>query len=122
MASLYARDIEEIKAALAGIVPQVECIPALKESMSAMRAEMAGMASTVKTLHESCPYKVDIARGTNNVARVGKLEEEVKSLSDKQHGDRLVTAKSLAKIALVVAAAGMAGANVNLNGLLNLFN
>ena len=76
MASLYARDIEEIKAALAGIVPQVQCIPALKDAMSNMRVEMAGMASTIKTLYESCPFREDIALAKENHKKLEKVEEK----------------------------------------------
>jgi len=126
--SKYAEDINDIKLGLAEIVPWVKCIPTLKETiadmradMSGMRSEVTGMAKQVDTLHESCPFREDIARGANNIKRVENLEKEVLALNDKQHNDRLLTTKSLAKIALVVAAAGMAGANVNLSGLLGIF-
>jgi len=127
--SKYATQINELAKGIAEITPLVKCIPTLKETISdirvdisSMRSEITGIAKQVDTLHESCPFREDIARGANNIKRVEKLEEDVLTLNDKQHNDRLLTAKSLAKIALVVAAAGMAGANVNLSGLLGLFN
>lgn len=126
--SKYATQISELVKGIAEITPLVKCIPTLKETisdmradMSGMRSEVAGMAKQVDTLHESCPFREDIARGANNITRVENLEKEVLALNNKQHNDRLLTTKSLAKIALVVAAAGMAGANVNLSGLLGIF-
>ena len=128
--SKYATDIEEIKAILAGIVPQVQCIPALKDAMSNMRVEMAGMAATVKSLHESCPYKVDIARGKNNVERVEKLGDEVKVLTKAQADDKLTLTKTQADDKLTLVKSIMqilvllAGAGLGIDKLLslNLFN
>ena len=124
--SKYATDIEEIKTTLAGIVPQVQCIPALKDAMSNMRVEMAGMAATVKSLHESCPYKVDIARGKNNVERVEKLGDEVKVLTKAQADDKLTLTKTQAddKLSLVKSIMQilvlLAGAGLGVDKLLNL--
>ena len=122
----YAKDIEEIKVTLSGIVPQVQCIPALKDAMSNMRVEMAGMAATVKSLHESCPYKVDIARGKNNVERVEKLGDEVKVLTKAQADDKLTLTKTQAddKLSLVKSIMQilvlLAGAGLGVDKLLNL--
>ena len=124
--SKYATDIEEIKTTLARIVPQVECIPALKTVMSDMRVEMAGMATTIKTLHESCPYRADIARGTNNITRVEKLGDEIKELVKTQSGDKLALTKTQADDKLSVVKSIMqilvllAGAGLGIDKLLSL--
>lgn len=125
--SKYATQITKLVEGFAEIRPLIKCIPALKETisdlradMSGMRSEVTGMAKQVDSLHESCPFREDIARGANNIARVEKLEEEVSALSDKQHADRLETVKGWAKIALVAAigGGGVKGAEV----LFSLFN
>jgi len=82
---------------------------------------LAKLVATVDGLYNGCPHREAIARGQNNIKRVEKLEQEVSILSEKQHDDRLLTTKSLAKIALVVAVSGMVGANVDLSGLLGVF-
>ena len=118
--SKYATQIDELVKGFAEIKPLIKCIPALKETMSDMRAEMVGMAKQVDTLHESCPFREDIARGANNIARVEKLEGEVDALEKEQNKDRLEVMRGWARIALVAAIGGGAGAGID--KLFGLFN
>ena len=120
--SKYATQINELTKGQERIKTQLESVDAQLKRLEDIPVILGKMSVTLAGLYEGCPYKVNIARGGNNIARVNKLEKEVKLLNNTQHNDRLMTTKSLAKIALVVAAAGMAGANINLSGLLGLFS
>ncbi len=104
-----------------GLIEGQAAIKAQLEPLKNVPIILAKLVATVDNLYDGCPHREAIARGANNIKRVEDLEKEYKTLNDKQHTDRLVTAKGLAKIALVVAAAGMAGANINLSGLLSIF-
>jgi len=118
--SKYAKDIEKIKTALAGIVPQVKCIPAIKEAMSDMRVEMAAVVTKIDLLHDSCPYTGDIALARVNHKKLGDVEADIKELREKRSEDRIDSVKVLAKVALIAAFGG--GTAVGLDKLLEFFH
>jgi len=127
MTSPYAKQIDELanqsRALAEGQARThtlLECIPTIKEAISDMRVEMAEVKTTVKGLHKSCPHKIDIARGMNNIKKVEKLEGDVEALKEKQHEDRLEVMKGWAKVALVAAIGG--GTVKGAEALFSLFN
>ena len=119
MGSKYATDIDEIKEALAEFKPVIACIPALQETMGDMRVEMKGIAIKVSLLHDSCPYKGDIALAGANHKKLEEVEKEVKGLTKTQADDRLTFAKTIMQVLILLAGTGL-GVDKLLK--LNLFN